>query len=553
MTILVQVERRLKEAGRGWVRYLNGKFIVGENTEISVATGAPGDGSGDITQDVINAADPNTTIADADKLPLTDSEASGLLKSITGFDFKAWIVAHLLTLDFVRVNASKDLLSGSNIVVTQAATGMRYGFLAAINHTVDPTAGLFKSSVNLTATIPAANSDITIAIDSLDKNNTDMGAFMSAWLSGGTMYVRSAASTDISFMVISIVSVANQDPDTFYHVTGKYLGGSLFSGGESCVIQYIPPTNVAAAIDGVASKATPVDADKLGLVDSAASGALKYLSWANLKAAMNTALLVLGYTRIDASGNLIKGDGSAIDGVNTVYALVSAPVSGVTPLPEASDVTNGTVVAIHPDCFVGAGANAAGIMLRSLQSLNQWRPPCDTVEIFSKTGTLAAPIFTMTSATQAGSNKFDVGVDTVIPGGLLYPGSKLILKMHFRRNVVSPALGTLTLRAYLGKNATLTGNSIVWQGEIADSNDRDMLPEAEISLTSLTVVESTRNLSRGGPGLSQAAISLNTQIDFAVDQKLTFHIVPDGSANLNTLDANNTIDLISFSVTFKGQ
>lgn len=44
--------------------------------------------------------------------------------------------------------------------------------------------------------------------------------------------------------------------------------------------------NVAAAVHGAASKTTPVDADELGLIDSAAAWVLKTLSWANLKTAL---------------------------------------------------------------------------------------------------------------------------------------------------------------------------------------------------------------------------------------------------------------------------
>lgn len=46
--------------------------------------------------------------------------------------------------------------------------------------------------------------------------------------------------------------------------------------------------NVGSSINGASEKTTPVDADKFGLIDSAASNALKWLSWANLKATLKT-------------------------------------------------------------------------------------------------------------------------------------------------------------------------------------------------------------------------------------------------------------------------
>lgn len=45
---------------------------------------------------------------------------------------------------------------------------------------------------------------------------------------------------------------------------------------------------ISAAINAASSKTTPVDADEIGLVDSAASNVLKKLTWANLKATLKT-------------------------------------------------------------------------------------------------------------------------------------------------------------------------------------------------------------------------------------------------------------------------
>ena len=66
--------------------------------------------------------------------------------------------------------------------------------------------------------------------------------------------------------------------------------------------QNITSTNIVAAT----SKATPVDADLLPLVDSAASNTLKKLTWANIKATIKTYL---------EAGNL------TVDGTNAVGFL----------------------------------------------------------------------------------------------------------------------------------------------------------------------------------------------------------------------------------------
>lgn len=67
--------------------------------------------------------------------------------------------------------------------------------------------------------------------------------------------------------------------------------------------------NVAAAIAGAAGKTTPVDADALPLIDSAASNALKQLTWANLKATLKSyfdSLYALA-THTHAAGDITSG------------------------------------------------------------------------------------------------------------------------------------------------------------------------------------------------------------------------------------------------------
>lgn len=65
--------------------------------------------------------------------------------------------------------------------------------------------------------------------------------------------------------------------------TGRNIDGQAFDG--TAAITVIAPGTHAAT-----SKATPVDADELPIVDSAASNVLKKLTWANLKATLKTYL-----------------------------------------------------------------------------------------------------------------------------------------------------------------------------------------------------------------------------------------------------------------------
>ncbi len=76
----------------------------------------------------------------------------------------------------------------------------------------------------------------------------------------------------------NITTVAGGEGMFYEYDTGKWR-----------CISYSPVSmGTASEIHGASPKATPVDADELGLVDSAASWVLKKLTWANLKATLKT-------------------------------------------------------------------------------------------------------------------------------------------------------------------------------------------------------------------------------------------------------------------------
>ena len=66
--------------------------------------------------------------------------------------------------------------------------------------------------------------------------------------------------------------------------------------------------NVASTIHGVVAKVIPVDADEVGLIDSAAANVLKKLTWANIKATLKTYLDTL-YAGLGANTNITSMTG----------------------------------------------------------------------------------------------------------------------------------------------------------------------------------------------------------------------------------------------------
>lgn len=73
-----------------------------------------------------------------------------------------------------------------------------------------------------------------------------------------------------------------------------------------------PASLIASATNGASSKSTPVDADEIPLADSAASYALKKLTWANIKATLNAVYAALG--TLKESGGTTLTVGSITDG-----------------------------------------------------------------------------------------------------------------------------------------------------------------------------------------------------------------------------------------------
>ena len=84
--------------------------------------------------------------------------------------------------------------------------------------------------------------------------------------------------------------------------------------------------NIASSINGTAAKTTPVDADAIPLIDSAASNALKKVTWANIKATLKTYFDTL-YQPVSAALTAIAGlavtDGNIIVGNGTTWVAES--------------------------------------------------------------------------------------------------------------------------------------------------------------------------------------------------------------------------------------
>lgn len=116
----------------------------------------------------------------------------------------------------------------------------------------------------------------------------------------------------------------------------------------------VAPDITLALTHAASSKSPPVDADELPLLDSATSFSLKKLTWANIKAALNS--VYLAYVAPGTSGNVLTSNGSAwASSALTASQLASA----VAPS------TSGNVLTSNGSAWTSA-APSGGVMPNAL-------------------------------------------------------------------------------------------------------------------------------------------------------------------------------------------
>lgn len=122
---------------------------------------------------------------------------------------------------------------------------------------------------------------------------------------------------------------------------GSRAGGALHAVATTSVAGFLSSADKAkldgvssgadatgAAIHGAVTKTTPVDADTIGLIDSAAANGLKKLSWANLKTTLKGYLDTL---YVALSGSALTGGFTATavdDGTKSSGTYTPTPVGG---------------------------------------------------------------------------------------------------------------------------------------------------------------------------------------------------------------------------------
>lgn len=261
--------------------------------------------------------------------------ATGILKNTTTTGVPSIAVAgDFPTLNQSTTGSAASLTTGRTIAITGdlAYTSPSFdgtgnvtaaGTLATVNSNVGSFGSATQTgtfTVNAKGlTTAASNVTITPAVGSITGLGTGVATALAVNVgSAGALVTFNGALGTPSSGTLTNCTFPTLNQNTTGSAatltTSRNIDGQAFNG--SADITVIAPGTHAAT-----SKTTPVDADELPLVDSAASNLLKKLTWANLKATLKTYLDTL-YQALNSNLTTIAGLTATTD--NFIVSVSSA-------------------------------------------------------------------------------------------------------------------------------------------------------------------------------------------------------------------------------------
>lgn len=299
--------------------------------------------SADVTDAVnvgssIHGSVEKTTPVDADTVPLIDSAASNVLKKLTWANIKAAL--NSLYAAVAHNHAAGDINSGT-LSADRLASGTG---LQVLRRNAGNTALEFATISVGGGDLVAANNLSDVASAATAFSNIKQAATESVT---GVVELATSAETDAGKVVQASDTRLSDDRDPTNHASNHTNGTDDIQSATSAqkglataaqitkldgieaAADVTDATNVGAAINGATEKTTLANGDKFSILDSAASNVLKWISWTNIK----TALDALYAAATHASSHHIGGS----DPVR-VYETITVAMSP----QDATAVTVGT-------------------------------------------------------------------------------------------------------------------------------------------------------------------------------------------------------------------
>lgn len=274
----------------------------------------------------VSGSTAKTTLVDADLLSLLDSAASFVLKKITYSNLKSSLktyfdtqypstshthtesditdLDHYDSADFSTDFAAKDtddLSEGTAKFVTAAQKTK----IDSVESNADVTdAGNVGSTIHgATGKATPVDADAMGLLDSAAAHALSKVTWVNVKATLKTYFdtlYSSSSHTHTQSEITDLIHYTSSDFNTDFGgkdtddlsegATNKYVTAAQktkIDGIESSA-DVTDSANVGSSIAGVATKATPIDADSVALIDSAASNALKRTTWANIKSVLKT-------------------------------------------------------------------------------------------------------------------------------------------------------------------------------------------------------------------------------------------------------------------------
>lgn len=182
-----------------------------------------------------------------------------------------------------------------------------------------------------------------------------------------TAFTTTAVSAEATARDAAIATASTTDRARSNH-TGTQTASTVsdFNAAALAAAPAETATTVGTLVSGATSKATPVDADSVGLSDSAAAGVLKKLTWANIKATLKTYFdtLYQAVLTFTGTGDVVRANSPALV---TPTGIVKGDV-GLGNVDNTSDATKNAASVTLTNKTFALGSNTVSGTLAQLNT-----------------------------------------------------------------------------------------------------------------------------------------------------------------------------------------